>query len=88
MGGLSTSHLAALPPQRSGNHYTEAAWSSGSITTGADNLAPTGVRKPDLPSVSTRYADCAIPAAPYSGGEGKVKCTEEQAVKTQRVEET
>ena len=26
-------------------------------------------------SVSTRYADCAIPAAPYRGGEVKVKFT-------------
>ena len=38
----------------------EAGWAPGPVSTGAENLAPTGIRSPDRPA--SRYTDCAIPA--------------------------
>ena len=39
----------ALPPgKRHSTHLHESRWAPGPVWTGADNLAPTGVRSPDL----------------------------------------
>jgi len=40
---------AALPPgKRLGTLVQEAGWAQGSVWTGAENLAPTGIRPPPL----------------------------------------
>jgi len=44
----------------------EAGWAPGPVGTGAENLAPTGIRSPDLPARSEslyrlRYAPHAFP---------------------------
>ena len=41
----------------------EAGWVPGQVWTGAENLAPTGIRSPDRPARSEScYTDWAIPA--------------------------
>jgi hypothetical protein len=40
------------PRERSGTHCTEAGWAPGPVWTGAENLAPTGIRSPDRPAHS------------------------------------
>jgi len=35
----------------------EAEWAPGPFWTGAENLAPTGIRSPDRPARKSRYAD-------------------------------
>jgi hypothetical protein len=37
----------------------EAGWAPGPVRTGAENLAPTGIRSQDLQSVASRYTDYA-----------------------------
>ena len=39
----------------------EAGWTPGPVWTGAGNLAPTGIRSPDRPAVTSRYTDYATP---------------------------
>jgi hypothetical protein len=39
--------LTALPPKKE-----EAGWTPGPVWTGAENLAPTGIRSPDPPARS------------------------------------
>ena len=39
----------------------KAGWAPGPVRTGAENLAPTGIRSPDLQLVASRYTDYAIP---------------------------
>jgi hypothetical protein len=36
--------------ERPGTHCPEAGWAPGSVWTGAENLAPTGIRSPDHPA--------------------------------------
>ena len=40
----------------------KAGWAPGPVWTGAENLAPTGIRSPDRPT--SRYTDYATPAHP------------------------
>ena len=37
----------------------EAGWAPGPVWTGAENLAPTGIRSPDRQPVASRYTDWA-----------------------------
>ena len=56
---------AALPPGKDPVPIVqEAGWALGPVLTGAENLAPTGIRSPDRPARSERYTDWAI-AAPH-----------------------
>ena len=40
----------------------EAGWASEPAWTGAENLAPTGIRSPERPTLASRYTDYAMPA--------------------------
>ena len=40
----------------------EAGWASGPVLTGAENLAPAGVRSPDLPARSQSLYQLSYPA--------------------------
>jgi hypothetical protein len=55
--------LAPLPP---GEYpvaiVCEAGSASGTVWTGAENLAATGTRSPDRPVRNSRYTDWTIPA--------------------------
>ena len=46
-----------LPRERPGTHVQEAGWAPGPVWTGAENLAPTGIRFPDRQPVASRYTD-------------------------------
>jgi hypothetical protein len=35
----------------------EVGWAPGQVWTGADHLAPNGIRYPDRPAVAIRYTD-------------------------------
>ena len=35
----------------------EAGWAQGPVWTGAENLAPTGIRSPAVQTVASRYTD-------------------------------
>ena len=37
----------------------EAGWAPGPVWTGAENLAPTGIRSPDRPALASHYTDWA-----------------------------
>ena len=53
---------AALPPGKI--PFTHCAggcvWVPGPVWTGAEYLAPTGIRFPDLPARESRYTDYAV----------------------------
>jgi hypothetical protein len=50
VGGLSTPRPGRFTP---GKHpVQEAGWAPGPVKTGAENLAPTGIRFPDRPALS------------------------------------
>jgi len=40
----------------------EAGWAPGPVWTGAENLAPTGIRSSDHTAVASRYTGWAVPA--------------------------
>jgi hypothetical protein len=55
--------LAALyPRERPVTHCKEAVWAPGPVWTGAENLAPTGIRSPDLPARSQSLYRLSYPA--------------------------
>ena len=48
--------LAALPPGKDPVPIVqEAGWAPGPVWTGAENLAPTGIRSPDRPARNDQY---------------------------------
>ena len=53
---------ALLPPERPGTHLQEAGWYPGPVWTGAENLAPTGFRSPDLSARSESLYRLSYPA--------------------------
>ena len=56
---------AAFPPWRDTVPILqEAGWTSEPVWIGAENLAPTGIRSPDIPAAASLSTDWAIPA-PY-----------------------
>ena len=46
---VNTTPRPLYPRERSGNHCYEVGWATGPAWTGAENLAPTGIRSPDRP---------------------------------------
>jgi hypothetical protein len=53
VGGQRHAPAALLPAKRPGTHSTHAAgWAPRQEWTGAENLAPTGIRSPDRPARS------------------------------------
>jgi hypothetical protein len=57
---------AALPPgKRPVTHGTGAGWAPGPVWTGVKNLAPTGIRSPDLPAGSEALYRLRYPG-PYA----------------------
>ena len=54
---------AALPPWKNRYPlYRRLGGPPGPVWTGAENLAPTGIRSLAVQPVASRYTDCAIPA--------------------------
>jgi hypothetical protein len=57
-GGWSTPRPGRFAP---GNDAVpivqEAGWTAGSVSTGAENLVPTGIRSPDLQSAASRSTE-------------------------------
>ena len=43
---------ALLPAKKPGTHFTEGWGDPGPVRTGAENLAPTGIRSPNCPARS------------------------------------
>jgi hypothetical protein len=63
MGWVSTSRLGRFTPGTDPVPIVyEAGWTPGPIWTGAENLAPTGIRSRTVQPVASRYTVCAIPA--------------------------
>ena len=50
MRGQHHDPAAPYPRERPGTHLQEVGWASGPVWTGAENLAPTGIRSPDRPA--------------------------------------
>jgi hypothetical protein len=52
-------HAPAVLPlgKRPGTHCIGGWVGLGPVWTGAENLAPTGIRSPDHPAVASRYTD-------------------------------
>jgi hypothetical protein len=60
VGGKRHAPAAFTPGKEPVSIVQEAGWAAGPVWIGAENLAPTGIRSPDLPA---RYTDWAIPAS-------------------------
>ena len=64
MGGWLTPHPSRFTPGKE-TLYTFVqvdGWAPGPVWTGAENLALTGIRSPDLQPVASLYTDWAIVA--------------------------
>jgi hypothetical protein len=46
VGGQRHVRAAVRPGKGLGTHYTGGGWDPGQVWTGAENLAPTGIRSP------------------------------------------
>jgi hypothetical protein len=56
---------AALTPGKDPVHIVqEAEWAPGPVWMGAENLAPTGIRSPDLPACSESLYHLPYPGPP------------------------
>ena len=53
--------LAALPQEGPGTHCIGGWVAPGPVCTGAENLAPTGIRSPDLPTRSESLYQLSYP---------------------------
>jgi hypothetical protein len=53
------------PRERPGTHLQEAGWAPGPVWTGAEKLAPTGIRSPDRPARSQSLYRLIYPAQTY-----------------------
>ena len=65
---------ALYPQERSGRIVQEAGWTPGLVWSGAENLAPTGIRSPDSPARSQSLYRLSYRAALYVV-DGMVCCT-------------
>jgi hypothetical protein len=59
---VSAAARSLYPHERTGTHCIGGCVAPGLVWTVAEYLAPTGIRSPDRPAVTSRYADRAIPA--------------------------
>ena len=55
---------AAVPRENPGIHCIGDGWVAGSVWTGAENLAPTGIRSPDRPARSEWQYRLSYPGLP------------------------
>ena len=56
--GVQRHAPAALPPGKIlGTLAEEAGWAPGQVLTGAENLAPTGIRSRTVQPVESRHSD-------------------------------
>ena len=62
VSGQRHAPAALYPRERPGNHVQEAGWAAGPVWTGAENLAPTGIRSPDRPARSQSLYRLSYPA--------------------------
>ena len=64
MGVLSTSFPGSFTPRERDTIPTvqEGGWAPRPVWTGAEKLAPTGIRSLDFPPLSSRYTDYIVPA--------------------------
>ena len=62
VGGQHHAPAAFTPGKDPVPIVQEAGWASESVWISTENLAPTGIRSPDLLPVVSRYTDYAIPA--------------------------
>ena len=54
------------PRERPGTHCKEAGWASEPVWTGAENLAPTGIRSPERPARSESLYRLSYPGPCFS----------------------
>jgi hypothetical protein len=74
VGGQLHAPAAFTPGKDPVSIVQEAVWAPGSVWTGAEKLAPTGIRSPDRPAgIASRYAGYAIPTPRISVGIKKKK---------------
>ena len=66
MGVVNATPRPLYPRERdSALIVQEAGWAPGPVWTGAENLAPIGIRPKDRQPVASRYTDYALPAHKY-----------------------
>jgi len=66
-GGWSTPRPGCFNPRKDPVPIVqEAGWASGSVWTGAENLAPTGIRSPDRPAPSESLYRLSYPAHKFT----------------------
>ena len=64
--GSESRPVRSLPPGKDSVPIVqEAGWAPGPVWTGAENLAPTGIRSPDLPAHSQSLYQLSYPAHVY-----------------------
>ena len=64
-GGWSTLRLGSFTPGKDPAPIVEeAGWAPGPVWTGAENLAPIGIRSPYLQPVASRYSDITTKSSP------------------------
>ena len=62
MRGQRHAPASLYPRERPGTHVQEAGWAPEPVWTGAENLAPTGIRSPDRPARSQSLYRLRYPA--------------------------
>ena len=60
LGGYHHAPAALSPGKRHGTHFIGSGLAPGPVRTNAENLAPTGIRSPDLQLVVQEYGLCFI----------------------------
>jgi hypothetical protein len=66
-GGWSTPRSDRFTPGKNPVPIVqEAGWAPGSVWTGTENLAPTGIRLPDLPALSESLYRLSYPGRPVT----------------------
>ena len=80
VGGCSTPHSGRFTPGIDAAFIVqEAGWAPGPVWTGAENLAPSGIRSPDRPARSELLYRLSYPGPPQSEGLNKLRGLSPQA---------
>ena len=67
VGGQRHPPAALTPGKTRYPLYKEAGWAPGPVWTGAENLAPTGIRSPDRPARSESLYRLSYRGPPFRG---------------------
>jgi hypothetical protein len=72
VGGERHASAAFTPGKDPVPIVQEAGWAPGPVWIGVENLAPTGIRSPDLPARSESLYRLRYPGPFYCSGQGEI----------------